>query len=104
MPEVPQIPCPLGHAQLTFFVAKGIFPSGQTDLLKSPTPLYKKLTALSTQVQMALLHTLNPLLEGVTPKQSHIETGGMFESRNCRNHAQMAWQEVKGNRDGAALD
>lgn len=91
MPEVLQIPCPLGHAQLTSFVAKGIIPSAKTDLLESPTLLDKKLSALSVQVQMALLHTLNPFLKGVTPQKSHLEIGGMFESRNCRSHAQMGW-------------
>lgn len=68
MPEVPQIPCPLGHAQPTFFVAKGIIPSAETDLLKSPTLLGKNLSALSIKVQMALLHTLNPFIKGVTSK------------------------------------
>lgn len=67
------MPCPLGHAQLTFFVAKGIIPSAETDLLQSPTLQGKNLRALSTQVQMALLHTLNPFLKSVTPKKSHVE-------------------------------
>lgn len=72
MPEVPQIPSPFGHAQLTFFVAKGIIPPAKTDLLKSPSLLGEKLSALSGEVQMALLHTLSPFLKVVTPPKNHM--------------------------------